>query len=105
MQIILADFPVGFLQNLGTTDIILIFVLVLLLFGAKRLPELARSMGRSMKEFRNATKDAEETFRSAMEEDESTERKNKPTPAPDTAEDNSETKKDDAASTTEKSHS
>lgn len=41
--------------NMGAGEILLIFVLVVLLFGAKRLPELARSMGRSIKEFKHAT--------------------------------------------------
>lgn len=41
--------------NMGPGEIILIFILVILLFGAKRLPELARSMGRSIKEFKHAT--------------------------------------------------
>jgi len=40
---------------MGAGEILLIFVLVVLLFGAKRLPELARSMGRSIKEFKHAT--------------------------------------------------
>ncbi len=41
--------------NMGPGEIILIFILVILLFGAKRLPELARSLGRSIKEFKHAT--------------------------------------------------
>lgn len=41
-------------------ELIVILVIVLLLFGAKRLPELARSMGTSVKELRNATKDDED---------------------------------------------
>jgi sec-independent protein translocase protein TatA len=39
---------------LGTPEIILIFVVVLLLFGAKKLPELARGIGKSMGEFKKA---------------------------------------------------
>lgn len=39
-------------------QLIIILLIVLLLFGAKRLPDLARSMGSSIKEFRSATKDA-----------------------------------------------
>lgn len=39
-------------MNLGAPEIILIAVVILLLFGAKKLPELARSMGRAQKEFK-----------------------------------------------------
>lgn len=39
-------------------QLLIILLIVLLLFGAKRLPDLARSMGGSIKEFRSATKEA-----------------------------------------------
>jgi len=39
------------LLNLGGPDVLIIAVIVVLLFGAKRLPELARGMGRSLREF------------------------------------------------------
>lgn len=39
-------------------QLVIILLIVLLLFGAKRLPDLAKSMGSSIKEFRSATKDA-----------------------------------------------
>ena len=44
--------------GLGMRELIVIFLIVLLLFGASRLPEIARSMGKSLKEFKKATKDA-----------------------------------------------
>ncbi len=59
----------GFIQNLGAMEIFLILLIVLLLFGAKRLPELSRSMGKSLREFKNATSEVEEDFRSAMNEE------------------------------------
>jgi len=40
--------------NLGPTELIIILLIVMLLFGAARLPKLARSLGESAKEFRNA---------------------------------------------------
>jgi sec-independent protein translocase protein TatA len=48
----------------GTWEIILILVVVMLLFGAKRLPDMARGIGQSVREFRRAIKghdEAEET--------------------------------------------
>lgn len=42
------------LLNLGGPDLIVILLLALLLFGAKKLPELARGMGLAMKEFHKA---------------------------------------------------
>ena len=42
----------------GGWELIVILFIVLLLFGARKLPDLASSMGRSIKEFRKATRDA-----------------------------------------------
>ena len=44
------------MAGLGTTEIILILIVVLLLFGAKRLPDSARSLGRSLRIFKAETK-------------------------------------------------
>jgi sec-independent protein translocase protein TatA len=40
--------------NLGGQEMMIIFVIVLLLFGAKKIPELARGLGKSMGEFKKA---------------------------------------------------
>jgi sec-independent protein translocase protein TatA len=40
--------------NIGTGEIILLLLLALLLFGAKRLPEIGRSMGQGMREFKDS---------------------------------------------------
>ena len=40
--------------NLGTGEIVLILLIVLLLFGAKRLPELAKGLGKGISEFKGA---------------------------------------------------
>jgi len=45
--------------GLGPTELIIVLVIVLLLFGAKKLPELAGSMGKSIKEFRKAADEAD----------------------------------------------
>jgi sec-independent protein translocase protein TatA len=46
--------PVPFLGPIGTPELIIIMVVLLLLFGAKRLPEMGRSIGRGMREFKEA---------------------------------------------------
>lgn len=43
--------------TIGWQEILLVFLVVLLLFGAKRLPEVGKSFGKGLKEFRNAIKD------------------------------------------------
>ena len=42
----------------GGWELIVILFIILLLFGARKLPDLAGSMGKSIKEFRKATRDA-----------------------------------------------
>ena len=42
-------------MNLGPTELLIVFVIILLLFGAAKLPKLARSLGESAKEFKSAT--------------------------------------------------
>ena len=43
--------------KIGATEIILILLVVLLLFGGKKIPELMRGLGKGMKEFKDAQKD------------------------------------------------
>ncbi|HEY2940389.1 MAG TPA: twin-arginine translocase TatA/TatE family subunit [Gaiellaceae bacterium] len=42
------------MPNIGATEIVLLLLLALLLFGARRLPEIGRSLGRGMREFKDA---------------------------------------------------
>jgi sec-independent protein translocase protein TatA len=56
------------LFNLGGGEIILILALILILFGAKKLPELAKGLGQGIKEFKKATKDVTDEMSQAMEE-------------------------------------
>lgn len=44
-------------QNIGITGIIMILVLVLILFGPSRLPELGRAVGRTLFEFKSSARD------------------------------------------------
>ena len=45
------------LRAMGATEIVFIFVIYLLLFGAKGIPSLAKTMGQAVRTFRNATED------------------------------------------------
>jgi sec-independent protein translocase protein TatA len=56
------------LFNLGGGEIILILALILILFGAKKLPELAKGLGQGIKEFKKATKEVTDEVQNAMEE-------------------------------------
>jgi sec-independent protein translocase protein TatA len=42
-------------MNLGPTELLIVFAIVVLLFGAAKLPKLARGLGESAKEFKSAT--------------------------------------------------
>lgn len=46
-----------FLGGIGGWEVFLIVLLVVILFGAKRIPELARGMGKGIREFKDATRD------------------------------------------------
>ena len=50
-------------MNVGFQELLLIFLVILLLFGAKKLPELARGLGQAMREFRRATKEMEDSLK------------------------------------------
>ena len=50
--------------NLGAGEIVLIVLVVLLLFGAKKIPELARGIGKGMSEFKKGLKDVESEIKS-----------------------------------------
>lgn len=48
-------------MNLGPVELLVILGIVLLLFGARKLPELARSLGRSTREFKKGMNEDDET--------------------------------------------
>ena len=50
--------------NLGGPDLLIILLIVFVLFGAKKLPDLARSLGQSMNEFRKARQDLDDQLHS-----------------------------------------
>jgi sec-independent protein translocase protein TatA len=58
----------GFIQNMGGGSLILIVLVILLLFGAKRIPELARGLGRGIREFKDATKEIQNDLEDGLKD-------------------------------------
>ena len=52
--------------SLGPFEIVAILVIVLLLFGGKKLPELAKGLGRGLREFKNASRDIKQEVNDAV---------------------------------------
>jgi sec-independent protein translocase protein TatA len=75
----LACAPLAFIDGLGGPEMVLIFVIILVLFGGQKLPEFARGLGKSIREFKKAAAGVEEEFKRALEEDDY---KKKVAPAP-----------------------
>lgn len=53
---------------LGGWEIVLILAVVLILFGAKKLPELAKGLGTGIKEFKKATREVSDEIQNAMDD-------------------------------------
>jgi sec-independent protein translocase protein TatA len=49
--------------SIGFTEVLLIFLVILLLFGAKKLPDVAKGMGQALREFRKAAREVEDATR------------------------------------------
>ncbi len=65
------NFPVctlAFIEGIGGPEMLLIMFIILLLFGADRMPDLARGIGKSVREFKKAASGVEDQIREAMEE-------------------------------------
>ena len=58
----------SFLPSLGGQEVFIIFIIVLLLFGAKKIPELARGLGKSMGEFKKARTEFEDEIKRAADD-------------------------------------
>ena len=58
-----------FLQNLGAGEIIIIALVVLLLFGGKKIPELMKGLGKGVKSFKQGMNEVEKEIKEIDEED------------------------------------
>ena len=61
--------------GMGWQEIMLLVLVILLFFGAKRIPELARGLGKGIREFKDASKEIKSEISKGMDEDSSTEKK------------------------------
>lgn len=57
-----------FAWGIGGTELILILVVVLVLFGAKKIPELAKGLGSGIKEFKKATREVTDEIQNAADD-------------------------------------
>ena len=64
-----------FIDNLGTGELVLIALFVLLFFGAKRIPELMRGMGKGVKSFKEGLNDIEKQINEPVSNDDNQEKK------------------------------
>ncbi|MFP4249499.1 MAG: twin-arginine translocase TatA/TatE family subunit [Armatimonadota bacterium] len=55
--------------GLGTPELVVILILVLVLFGGKKIPEIMRGIGEGLREFRSASSSAQEEIKRLAEED------------------------------------
>ena len=58
----MTEVPLLFLESIGTTELLVILLVSLVVFGPRRLPGLARSLGKSLNEFKRASDDFKRTW-------------------------------------------
>lgn len=56
------------MPNIGITEAVILLFIVLLLFGAKRLPEIGGSLGKGIREFKNSVKEVGNEVRGELED-------------------------------------
>ena len=61
--------PLFLILGMGNSEIILVFLVVLLLFGGNKIPELMRGLGKGIKEFNNARANVEDEIRKGMSDE------------------------------------
>jgi TatA/E family protein of Tat protein translocase len=56
--------------NIGPTELIVVLMIALIVFGPKRLPEIGRTVGKSLREFRRASQDLRDELHLGLDDDE-----------------------------------
>ena len=67
---------------IGMPELVIIFVIALIIFGPRKLPELGKSLGRSINEFKRASNELKSTLEDEIRVEEQRSTAAKPTPAP-----------------------
>jgi TatA/E family protein of Tat protein translocase len=67
--------------SIGMSELVVIFVIALVVFGPRRLPELGRTLGRTMSEFKRATTELQQTFEREVDLDAARSASSSPAPA------------------------
>lgn len=57
-----------FFGNIGMPEMLIVLLVVILLFGGKKIPELARGLGRGIREFKDASKEIKDEVKKGMDE-------------------------------------
>ena len=60
------------MPSIGFSEIVIILIVALIVFGPKRLPEVGRSVGRALREFKKTSDDVRNEFASVLDEEEPT---------------------------------
>ena len=69
LTLLLPRLALGFLEGIGTMEMMLVAVIGLLLFGGKGLPEMARTFGKVIREFKKASANVEDEVKRVMNEE------------------------------------
>ena len=62
-------FPFALIGPLGWSELLIIFFIILIIFGPRKLPEVAEAMGKSIQKFKKASKDARKEIETGLEND------------------------------------
>ena len=60
--------PFAFIGSVGWPELIIIFFIILIVFGPRKLPEVAEAMGKSIQKFKKAARDAREDVDSSLKD-------------------------------------
>ncbi len=77
---------IAFIGPIGWPEIVIILIVLLLLFGGKRLPELARGLGRGLRAFKEEVTDAKDTFTKEITDESDNSEKGESSETPSSAE-------------------
>jgi TatA/E family protein of Tat protein translocase len=69
-------------MNIGPGEVVVVVLLALILFGPAKLPEIARGLGRALREFRRASQEITEELRSGLDEPPAPSEPRDPRPGP-----------------------